>query len=286
MFQFSLDILQIMIHYLTANFILLSTFIARGSSFTCAELEGWVDGESVDLRCLYFHKQSTMNYSEAKEYCNNHYAQLVEFENEEQMNFVKNAIPADGFWWCGANDEKREGDWFWEVSGKPVEKWAWGTAGEPYSNIHQNFFVLIKDSTAFYGKPFTDGNTAYPVCQILATEIWQWQNLQQNLQQNVTITVTTTTATTTTTLTATATVPVTLIAGASAAGVVLIVIVIILIVWRRGVCLKIRSVEVIEENELYGHNHQSGEYYQYQYGQTSITDSNYMYNDDDDEYDD
>ena len=174
MFQFSLDILQIMIHYLTANFILLFTFIARGSSFTCSELEGWVDGESVDLRCLYFHKQSTMNYSEAKEYCNNHYAQLVEFENEEQMNFVKNAIPADGFWWCGANDEKREGDWFWEVSGKPVEKWAWGTAGEPYSNIHQNFFVLIKDSTSFYGKPFTDGNTAYPVCQILATEIWQY----------------------------------------------------------------------------------------------------------------
>ena len=42
-----------------------------------------------------------MNYSEAKEYCNNHYAQLVEFENEEQMNFVKNAVQADGFWWCG-----------------------------------------------------------------------------------------------------------------------------------------------------------------------------------------
>ena len=119
--------------------------------------------------------------------------------------------------------------------------------------------------------------------------VWQWQNLQQHLQQNVTITVTTTTATTTKTTTiatATATVPVTLIAGGSAAGVVIIVIVIILIVWRRGVCLKIRSVEFIEENELYGYNHQSGEYYQYQYGQTSITDSNYMYNDDDDEYDD
>ena len=84
-----------------------------------------------------------MNYSEAKEYCNNHYAQLVEFENEEQMNFVKNAIPADGFWWCGANDEKREGDWFWEVSGKPVEKWAWGTAGKPYPNIYQNYFILL-----------------------------------------------------------------------------------------------------------------------------------------------
>ena len=67
-FQFSLDILQIMRHYLTVNFILLSTFISRGSSFTCAELEGWVDGESVDLRCLYFHKQSNFTYSQAKEY--------------------------------------------------------------------------------------------------------------------------------------------------------------------------------------------------------------------------
>ena len=91
-------------------------------------------------------------------------------------------------------------------------------------------------------------------------EMWQWQPLQQN----VTTTVTTTTATTTT-VTATATVPVPLIAGGSAAGVLLIVIVIILIVWRKGMCLKTRSVEVIEENELYRHNHQSGEYYQYQY---------------------
>ena len=83
-------------HYLTVNFILLSNFIARGSSFACAELEGWVDGESVDLRCLYFHKQSNFTYPQAKEYCNNRHAHLVEFDNIEQMTFAKNAIPTGG----------------------------------------------------------------------------------------------------------------------------------------------------------------------------------------------
>ena len=111
-------------HFLTVNFILLSRIIAKGSSFTCAELEGWVDGDSVGLGCLYFHEQSTMNYSEAKEYCNNHYAQLVEFENEEeQMNFVKNAVQADGFWWCGFG-KFLENQW---------KNGHGGTAGEPYS---------------------------------------------------------------------------------------------------------------------------------------------------------
>ena len=137
-----MDILQIMRHFLTVNFILLFTFIARGSSFTCSELEGWVDGESVDLRCLYFHKQSNFTYSQAKAYCSNRHAQLVEFANIEQMAFAKSAIPTDGYWWCGASDNKQEGDWVWEVSGNPVEAWTWGTAGKPYPNIHQNYFIV------------------------------------------------------------------------------------------------------------------------------------------------
>ena len=135
-------------------------------SLTSCE-KGWSDGASVGLGCLYFERGESMTYSEAKQYCNTRDSDLLELETEDQMEYVGKLTPVPGnYWWGGASDEDREGEWAWQVSGKQVERWAWGDkGGKPNPNNKKNFFALFKGSNYFHGVDLSKEANANPVCE-------------------------------------------------------------------------------------------------------------------------
>ena len=51
--------------------------------------DGWIDGKSLKLGCLYFHGQSAMTWPDASKYCQNHDSHLIEIFNETQLEFIQ-----------------------------------------------------------------------------------------------------------------------------------------------------------------------------------------------------
>ena len=110
--------------------------IKRCSYLECPNgWDGWIDGKSVNLGCLYFNRNIAMSWYEAKDYCkalgfeHHHDAHLVEIYDSTQETFIKETILKIGntkSWWTGLTDIETETLWRWNNTGNIATYLNWG----------------------------------------------------------------------------------------------------------------------------------------------------------------
>ena len=138
-------------------------------------LDGWIDGRSVNLGCLYFNKNlGEMSFDVAYDYCKtlkyehlkNGY--LVEIYNSTQQTFLKekiHEIDPSKFWWTGLTERETEGIWKWNHTGNIATYFSWGQ-NAPYNwNRDEDCMTLYAiQNFDWNDTPCVDG-IKYPICQ-------------------------------------------------------------------------------------------------------------------------
>ena len=82
--------------------------------------------------CLYFSLEP-MNWTQSDELCQSNHGRLVEIENAEKMEVIKEKMTGLGqLFWMGLTDIATEGSWVWQSSKQPAKYTNWN-AGEPSS---------------------------------------------------------------------------------------------------------------------------------------------------------
>ena len=123
--------------------------------------EGWIDGRSVDLGCIFL-SDVPLIYSTSIQFCVAKGAHLIEFQNKEQIDFVRSKLSNSVIWWAGATNPS--GKWYWTLSGKLVDNFVWATATDEPGDVGE----YLCFANGFYGHDCSDGSTSrYPMCQKL-----------------------------------------------------------------------------------------------------------------------
>ena len=116
--------------------------------------EGWEDKVDEGLNCLFFGFSDTdyMNHADAKQFCANKEAHLVELKSEEELEVLNKILnvkdqPPRSLWWGGAT-LVGGGQWKWTKSGEPLGQWIWGKwgpePGEYYPNSDGTCIGFVK----------------------------------------------------------------------------------------------------------------------------------------------
>ena len=134
---------------------------------------GWIDANHKNLGCLYFEKDKSMPWNDAKNYCesleyeNSH---LIEIYDSTQQKFLKEMLlnfDNSLTWWIGLTDSEIEGTWKWDFSGNISTYLPWGI-DEPNGGGQENCATLdfsIKDGWSDYGCSLECSCCIYPICQ-------------------------------------------------------------------------------------------------------------------------
>ena len=136
----------------------------------------WEDADNVGLGYLWIEKSQKMNYADAKTFCENKNANLIEIESQDQMNFIKVKLKSvsesmdpdqggDIYWWGGATDVEMEGTWKWTQSGRTVDSYVWAE-GQPDS-AHggvENYFCFW-NKKGYLGNDCGGSLKTFPLCQ-------------------------------------------------------------------------------------------------------------------------
>ena len=128
--------------------------------------EGWFEKTEFDLGCLLFHYEK-MNYVDAKKFCRDRGANLMELETEEQLTILRNLlkqIKSKVWWWGGATDEKAEGEWVWTISGNQVQNWTWLPDQPPNGGTAKNYFTFYKNHD-YFGATSSESSVCSVICQ-------------------------------------------------------------------------------------------------------------------------
>ena len=135
-----------------------------------------MDGSFVDLGCLYF-KNTPMNYWDANLYCQDRGSHLVEVFTPEGMEFLVMEMEVwedhdgeDSFWWSGATDIGREGQWYWQHSLLDVGEFVWGNQ-QPENSTENNYLCFLKDYDYMGAACVTNSDETKPICQKPANDI-------------------------------------------------------------------------------------------------------------------
>lgn len=132
---------------------------------------GWIDAKHVNLGCLYFEKDKSMPWNDAKNYCENleyENSHLVEIYDSTQQKFLKEMLlnfDNSFVWLIGLTDSEIEGTWKWAFSGNVSTYLPWGI-DEPNGGVQENCATLdfrVKDGWTDY-TCFIDYNM-HPICQ-------------------------------------------------------------------------------------------------------------------------
>lgn len=71
--------------------------------------------------CYYLsHGSQRLNFDEAKQFCANLSAHMLVINNNEEQQFVRNAITGKGYFWLGLSDREEEDVWKWVDGTIPV----------------------------------------------------------------------------------------------------------------------------------------------------------------------
>jgi len=145
--------------------------------------EGWKDGSSVGLGCVFADLgDANVDEPTAEEVCSNlgEGGRLVEIHSQEQFHFLQNMLGEiendNGFagyvyWWIGLNDKETEGEYKWP-SGAEVDFTAWDVEyDEPYPDPDHEYNCVEMQSAEFFSLLWMtfycdDTDSLYPVCQI------------------------------------------------------------------------------------------------------------------------
>merc|ERR1711864_68140 len=98
----------------------------------------WTFGNSC-----YHNSGAAMNWADARRYCLEIGAYLVEIDTEEEETALLGAFNVyDEDYWIGLTDQESEGEWIWADLGAPPKYTAW-SAGEPNGGEEENCAVLF-----------------------------------------------------------------------------------------------------------------------------------------------
>ena len=125
--------------------------------------DGWIDGRSVDLGCLFLGR-SQLNYTLSVQYCAEKRLQLIVVNTLAQLDFARIHMNDGGSghnWYAGATNLNAHKAWTWTVSGEEVKDFIWAL-GQP-DNEGQNY-VCFHRTNGIYGGHDCSG-TQYPMCQ-------------------------------------------------------------------------------------------------------------------------
>ena len=128
--------------------------------------EGWFDKTEFELGCLLFHYEK-VNYVDAKQFCSDRGANLIELEAEEQLTSLRNLlkqIKSKVWWWGGATDEKAEGEWVWTISGNQLQNWMWLPDQPPNGGNTKNYFTFYKNHD-YFGATSSGDSVCSVICQ-------------------------------------------------------------------------------------------------------------------------
>ncbi|MEQ2273283.1 hypothetical protein XENORESO_002079, partial [Xenotaenia resolanae] len=99
--------------------------------------------------CYYFSSSSQrLNFNEANKFCKNMSSHMLIINDNEEQQFVRNAISKKGYFWLGLTDKEEENVWKWVDGTIPVftnwkpgqpDNWTHGHAnGEDCAGLIQN----------------------------------------------------------------------------------------------------------------------------------------------------
>ena len=146
--------------------------------------DGWVDGSSVDMGCLFVDVTTSghHNISDAQHACEmiESGSYLVEIFSEEQMEFLKEMLieveeeitAEDGvLWWLSLHTETvGSGVWVWPVSGRIADYTYWSD-GEPLpeEDYHCAQMLSARNNEARWwaSRCYDDYPDQLHVCQIV-----------------------------------------------------------------------------------------------------------------------
>lgn len=103
---------------------------ATASTTACpAEFRGFGDS------CYYFSSGSQrLNFDEAFQFCANLTSSMLIIKDNQEQQFIRNAIAGKGYFWLGLTDREEENVWKWVDGTKPVfKKWK---PGQPDNWTH------------------------------------------------------------------------------------------------------------------------------------------------------
>ena len=135
----------------------------------------WEDADNVSLGYLWIEKSQKMNYTDAKSFCENKNANLIEIESQQQMDFITEKLTTVGismqsqdiFWWGGATDEEEEGTWKWTQSGATFDSssfvWAVGQPDNAHGGVEHYFCFWNKEG--YLGNDCGGSLETFPLCQ-------------------------------------------------------------------------------------------------------------------------
>lgn len=122
----------------------------------------------IGNECYYIHHEQTMNWDDAREYCQSLYpnTDLAVVDDCHQLQLLWNKIVVDyeiTWYWIGGTDRHEEGAWHW-VTGEsvPVGTPFW-RPGSPSDD--GNCLDLSKSNGYFHD--YTCSSTSYFICQLL-----------------------------------------------------------------------------------------------------------------------
>ena len=132
---------------------------------------GWTDvlEPFVDMGCLFFEETDTFSWDLAGAFCQEEQdGTLVEVLNVDQLDFLVmqlGILAAHGggtWWWLGATDTSREGDWVWMASLSPVEQFVW-YVNNPNDRTSSSCMTMY--STHGSAQDASCQTTFKPICQ-------------------------------------------------------------------------------------------------------------------------
>merc|ERR1712243_240437 len=156
--------------------VILTVGAGNGEELSCPD--NWVDASQASMGCVFFSASSATTWDtlilskcgeESNKFCQDQEpgGALLQLQTAQQLAFLKVYMQGleDKYWWLGATDLGREGQWFWISNLNAVEDIVW-TAGTPTTSTDLNCLAL-NPSFQYAGFDFHCGAKFYPLCQII-----------------------------------------------------------------------------------------------------------------------
>ncbi|XP_030583090.1 uncharacterized protein LOC115778870 [Archocentrus centrarchus] len=117
-------------------------------TFICSTLCMWTSVECWS----YFYSNNTMNWENARSWCQEHYTDMVAIQNREEIEHLNNWLPnKKGYYWIGIR--KINNIWTWVGTNKPLTEEATNWAkGEPNNGKDKQTVGVSEDCVEMYIK--------------------------------------------------------------------------------------------------------------------------------------
>ncbi|XP_052695545.1 uncharacterized protein LOC128173917 [Crassostrea angulata] len=127
--------------------------------YYCASICGYggVHSYGGKMYCVVPQERSWIN---AKDYCYQINAQLMEIESAEEQNWIASKVPGIGSFWIGLTDQETEGTWRWSHSHSAPQNPQW-LDGRPDGGTAENCAMLYSGRW----DDFSCHDTMYFICE-------------------------------------------------------------------------------------------------------------------------